>query len=114
MANNNGITRVQALEAAIEVLEDVEFNRDVINVLAHMVEQLGKPKAQVESPEHKRNVKIVQEMHKVCPDSFDWKYVANFAGVEHSQKVVAIMKVGIELHLFEKTKFKNQTLYCRL
>jgi len=115
------MTRVQALATAIDLINDyVDDPRatEAVAVLAHMKEQLAKPKAKGEPTVSKTrldNEATVRALYaKVGTEPFDGKYVIEHTTAMTPQKVVGIMKAGIELGLFEKFKDGKQTLYYKV
>lgn len=106
----NKMTRVQALEVAVACVDNAEARE----VLAHMAEQLRKPKAKTATVSKTRleNEAVVRKLYDIAPDTgFDSKFVMERTTAMTPQKVVGIMRVGIELGLFEKFKDGKRTVY---
>lgn len=104
------MTRVSALEIAMAAVSDPE----ALEVLTHMRDQLAKPKAKTDTKSKARmeNEATVRALYAMCGDTaFDSKYVMAKTSAMTPQKVVGIMRVGIELGLFEKFKDGKTTVY---
>ena len=123
-----GMTQKQALMVAEEAItnqlaehEDFEDSiKETLNsafaVIDKMIAQKSKTREKTETPTHKRNVERVQKIYELTQtiDKFMWKDVVKFlrdAEVQSSQKVVALMRMGINDGKFEKFKEGKTTYY---
>lgn len=123
-----GMTQKQALEIAKEAItnqlaehEDFEDSiketlDNALAIITKMIEQKSKTRAKTETPTHKKNVDRVKKIHELAEglDKFTWSWVIKNlkdAEVQTSQKVVALMKMGIEEGQFEKFKEGKVTYY---
>lgn len=123
-----GMTQKQALMVAEEAItnqlaehEDFEDSiketlDNALAIITKMIEQKSKTRAKTETPTHKKNVNRVKKIHELAEelDKFTWKWVIdnlNDVEVQTSQKVVALMKMGIEEGQFEKFKEGKVTYY---
>ena len=123
-----GMTQKQALMVAEEAItnqlaehEDFEDSiketlDNALAIITKMIEQKSKTRAKTETPTHKKNTNRVKKIHELAEglDKFTWKWVVdnlNDVEVQTSQKVVALMKMGIEDGKFEKFKEGKVTYY---
>jgi ribonuclease HI len=123
-----GMTQKQALEIANEAItnqlaehEDFEDSiKETLNsafaIIEKMIAQKSKTRAKTETPTHKKNVNRVKKIHELAEglDKFTWKWVVdnlNDVEVQTSQKVVALMRMGIADGKFEKFKEGKVTYY---
>lgn len=111
-AKKYNITRADAVAYAMEHCVD---NPDVIEVLASLHKQYSKVRSTAgeETATHKANASLARTVKKAIEDagitepvSGKW-IVDNVVGIDHPQKATAVMKVGIEIGLFEKHVIPN-------
>lgn len=102
------MTRKQALEFAIANLE----NEEVTEVLSKMLESISKPRAKQMSKARLSNEHTAKMLWEVSPETITTK-AATEMGIPEimtTQKAAAVLRVGVELGLFEKvTKGKKVT-----
>ena len=111
MAEKNTVTRAQALEYAIAKCGDRE---DVVEVLEKMHASITKPRAKAVSKARIANENLAKRLWNACDGAITTKEATEqgLAEIMTTQKAAAVLKVGVELGLFEKvTEGKNTTYH---
>ena len=114
----NKVTRANATTEIVEFAKANGYdNAEVLEVMDKIVASFNrKPAEKQVSKARIKNENVVEKLWKLAQnvDSFTWKWAVenlNDPEVQTSQKIVAIMRLGIELGKFEKIKDGKNTLY---
>lgn len=112
MAEKSTVTRKQALEFAIANLD----NEDVTAVLNKMLESISKPRAKQVSKARIGNESLAHKLHEVAPSELTTKGATELGIPEimTTQKASAVLRVGVELGLFEKTAEGKKITYHKI
>lgn len=106
------MTRKQALEFAIANLE----NEEVTEVLSKMLESISKPRAKQVSKARTMNENTARALWNVSPETLTTK-AATEMGIPEimtTQKASAVLRVGVELGLFEKVTEGKKVTYRKI
>lgn len=106
------MTRKQALEFAIANLE----NEEVTEVLSKMLESISKPRAKQVSKARLSNENTARALWNVSPETITTK-AATETGIPEimtTQKAAAVLRVGVELGLFEKLTEGKKITYRKI
>ena len=106
------MTRKQALEFAISNLE----NEEVTEVLSKMLESISKPRAKQVSKARLSNEHTAKALWNVSPETITTK-AATEMGIPEimtTQKAAAVLRVGVELGLFEKLTEGKKITYHKI
>lgn len=106
------MTRKQALEFAISNLE----NTEVTEVLSKMLESISKPRAKQVSKARLSNEHTAKALWEISPETITTK-AATEMGIPEimtTQKAAAVLRVGVELGLFEKLTEGKKIAYHKI
>lgn len=115
---NKEMTRKQALSIAIREMED--DNRpevvEALGIVRKMLAQLEKPRAKTDivNKVQAANDAEARALYEVAPEQFAGEFVMAHTSAITPQKVVAIMKRGIALGLFEKVTDGKRVAYRKV
>lgn len=122
----SNVTRKQALSIAITALNYLNVEAvsiggltgddyvEVADVLAHMLEQVSKPRAKAVSKARKMNENLAAEVAKVLPtEGLTSKEIVSLGNpaITTTQKAAAVMRVAEELGLAVKVKDGKKISY---
>ncbi len=112
MAEKNTITRAQALQFAIDNLD----NAEVVEVLNKMLASISKPRAKQISKARLGNESLAHKLYEVAPNAFTTKDATELGIPEimTTQKASAVLRVGVELGLFEKFAEGKKVRYRKI
>lgn len=122
------MTRKQALEYAIDGVEyarnlwetdgdwSPEQSDEVIAILKRMLESISKPRAKQVSKARTMNENTAHALWEVSPETLTTK-AATEIGIPEimtTQKASAVLRVGVELGLFEKVTEGKKVTYRKI
>lgn len=115
----NTLTRAQALQLAIKVLEnagDAPEYTAAHDVLARMLASITKPRKATTSKARLMNENLARKVYDAVESSATSKEIANLgiAEISSSQKATAVMNVAVDLGLFTKTKDGKCITYTKV
>ena len=113
MAEKNTVTRAQALEYAIANCGD---RADVVEVLQKMHTSITKPRAKAVSKARIANENLAKRLWKAVEGAITTKDATEkgIPEIMTTQKAAAVLKVGVELGLFEKVVDGKNTTYNKI
>ena len=120
MAEKNTMTRKQALENVIAFLNDnAQFGdnwANEIEVLSKMLDSISKPRAKQVSKARIGNEALARTLHNVAPDALTTKGATELGIPEimTTQKASAVLRVGVEMGLFEKVVEGKKVSYRKI
>lgn len=106
------ITRKSALEFAIANLD----NAEVCEVLQRMLDSISKPRKSTVSKARVMNENLARWAHENAPETVTTKDVVNLGNPEiaTTQKAAAVLRVAVELGLFEKLTDGKKVTYHKM
>ena len=112
MAEKKNMTRAQALQFAIDNVD----NDEVKEVLGNMLAQVTKPRKAAMSKARKINENLAGEVFKLAGDEVTTKDVVGLgiAEIATTQKAAAVLRVACELGKFEKVTEGKKVVYKKV
>lgn len=106
------MTRKQALEFAIANIE----NEEVTEILGKMLESISKPRAKQVSKARIGNENLAHKLWDVSEGSITTKDATEkgIPEIMTTQKAAAVLRVGVELGLFEKVAEGKKVSYRKI
>lgn len=115
--NKNTVTRAQAIEFAMKLIEDTSDASEFVavhEVLSNMHEQLVKPRAKAVSKARIANEGLARKVSEMLPaEGMGSKAIVGLGlpEVSTTQKAAAVMRVACELGIAEKVVDKKNITY---
>lgn len=112
MAEKKNITRAQALQFAIDNLE----NDEVKDMLGKMLAQVTKPRKAAVSKARKMNENLVSKVYDLAANEVTTKDVValGIPEITTTQKAAAVLRVACELGKFEKVTEGKKIAYKKV
>ena len=113
------MTRKQALEFAMKLIEDTSDAPEFVaahEVLSKMLESISKPRAKQVSKARLSNENTARALWEISPETITTK-AATEMGIPEimtTQKAAAVLRVGVELGLFEKIVEGKKVTYRKI
>lgn len=112
MAEKKNITRAQALQFAIDNID----NNEVKDVLGKMLTQVTKPRKAAVSKARKMNENLANKVAELAGDEVTTKDIValGIAEITTTQKAAAVLRVACELGKFEKVTEGKKVAYKKV
>ena len=112
MAEKKNMTRAQALQFAIDNID----NDEVKDVLGNMLAQVTKPRKAAVSKARKMNENLASKVYDLAGDEVTTKDVValGIAEIATTQKAAAVLRVACELGKFEKVAEGKKVAYKKV
>jgi len=113
------MTRKQALEFAMKLIEDTSDAPEFVaahEVLSKMLESISKPRTKQVSKARTMNENTAKALWNISPEVLTTK-AATEMGIPEimtTQKAAAVLRVGVELGLFEKIAEGKKVTYRKI
>lgn len=119
MAEKKNITRAQALQFAMKLIENTSDAPEFVaahEVLGNMLAQVTKPRKAAVSKARKMNENLVGKIYDLAGDEVTTKDVValGIAEIATTQKAAAVLRVACELGKFEKVTEGKKVAYKKV